>query len=66
VKVERRRKVGSRRKVGLVKRRRKIGLIERKRKGIWCYKKKEVKRREIEKEWLYFSGSPNLHKRRRN
>jgi hypothetical protein len=55
-----------RRKVGLVKRRRKIGLIERRRKGIGCYKKKEVKRREIEKEWLYFPGSPNLHKRRKN
>jgi hypothetical protein len=58
-------KVERRRKVGLVKRRRKIGLIERRRKGIWCYKKK-VKRREIEKEWLYFSESPNLHKRRKN
>jgi hypothetical protein len=62
VKVERRRKVGLVKKKG----RRKIGLIERRRKGIWCYKKKEVKRREIKKEWLYFPGSPNLHKRRKN
>jgi hypothetical protein len=49
----------------LLKEEERLALLKEEEKGIWCYKKKEVKRREIEKEWLYYPGNPNLHKRRK-
>jgi hypothetical protein len=49
-------------KLDLLKEEKRLDLLKEEKRDLVL----EVKRRGIEKERLYFSESPNLHKRRKN